>query len=307
MDRGARRFGGHVRGCALDVFVAKYARGELLLRLGEGGARRAVQAVHAQKHDARPGGVDRVARRHDGEEDAERDGLAERVDGDHEAGRSGGADADGVDDAHDQLDKEDEEEDHEVEGGVGAERLVQRPEPAEERERREEDHVEHGEAEVRGAARHDEDRQAAQEVEHQHEHVEDPQVVDGAHYLLEFERDVDPDVLIEAGRHAALFRQRRPVVGPRVESRAAEGLFPGLKFGRLLFEFLLTLLQLRRGDRGRLSTARRVGRRRFRDGLHDGWLDDRSRRSRRRRPVLGRTRGSRWSWLRRFGERVVVL
>ncbi|KAL1418119.1 hypothetical protein MTO96_038331 [Rhipicephalus appendiculatus] len=196
-----------------------------------------------------------MARRHDGEKDTERDGLAERVNGDHEARRSGGADANGVDDAHDQLHEEDEEEDHEVERGVGAERLVQRPEPAEERERREKDHVEDGESEVRGAALFDEDRQASQEVEHQHEHVEDPQVVDGAHDLLEFERDVDPDVLVEAGRHAALFRQRRPVVGSRVESRAAEGLFPGLKFGRLLFEFLLTLLQLRR--RRSWSTDRR--------------------------------------------------
>ena len=61
--------------------------------------------------------------------------------------RPGVADAEKVQDAHEELKEEDEEEDHEVEGGVVAEGLVGGPEPADERHGREEDEVEEPEAE----------------------------------------------------------------------------------------------------------------------------------------------------------------
>ena len=55
--------------------------------------------------------------------------------------------AEKVQDAHEELKEEHEEEDHEVEGRVVAEGLVRGPEPADERHGREEDEVEETEAE----------------------------------------------------------------------------------------------------------------------------------------------------------------
>jgi hypothetical protein len=46
-------------------------------------------------------------------------------------------------------------------------------------------------------------------IHRQHARIEDLQVL---HNLLELRRDVDGDVVVEAGLHAELVRQRRPIV-----------------------------------------------------------------------------------------------
>lgn len=60
--------------------------------------------------------------------------FVELCDGRDDAAATGAGDAEGHDDGVEELQEEHEEEDHEVEGGVGSEGFIGRPEPAKERD-----------------------------------------------------------------------------------------------------------------------------------------------------------------------------
>ena len=96
------------------------------------------------------------------------------------------------------LAKEDEEEEHEVEAGVIAEGLVGRSEPAEKWEGNEECPVDETEPE-HGALVHagEEEADAAKKICDHEQGVEQPEVVEPLHHLLELHRDVHVDVLVE--------------------------------------------------------------------------------------------------------------
>ena len=78
-------------------------------------------------------------------------------------------DSQSVQDADKELEKENEEKDHEIDGTVIPERFVGGPEPAHERERRKEDEIDEGQAEC------DPDVPAGEHVDKAHHHVGEQQ------------------------------------------------------------------------------------------------------------------------------------
>ena len=70
-----------------------------------------------------------------------------------------------------------------------------------------------------------------------------PEVVEPLDSLLELDRDVHVDVLIEAGLAGHEGRQRGPVVGPDIVRRGLELLLPPGQLGGLPLQLLLSPLQ----------------------------------------------------------------
>ncbi len=95
----------------------------------------------------------------------------------------GAADPEEGDDAHEELEKEDEEEYHEVEGAVVPEGLVGGPEPAEEGGRGEDKEVDEGQPE--GLAH----VTAGGHVQHAHHHVGEQQAGVGCRRGVQRERE----------------------------------------------------------------------------------------------------------------------
>ena len=94
------------------------------------------------------------------------------------------------------LAKENEEEQHEVEAGVVAEGLVGGSEPAEEGERDEEEAVDETQAEHRAFVKAgEEEANAAEKIGDHEQGVEQPEVVQPLHHLLELHGDVHVDIL----------------------------------------------------------------------------------------------------------------
>ena len=94
------------------------------------------------------------------------------------------------------LAKENEEEQHEVEAGVVAEGLVGRSEPAEEGEGDEEEAVDETQAEHRAFVKAgEEEANAAEKIGDHEQGVEQPEVVQPLHHLLELHGDVHIDIL----------------------------------------------------------------------------------------------------------------
>ena len=96
------------------------------------------------------------------------------------------------------LAKEDEEEEHEVEAGVIAECLVGGSEPAKEWEGDEEGAVDETQPK-HGTLVHagEEEADAAKKICKHEQRVEQPEVVEPLHHLLELNRDVHIDILAE--------------------------------------------------------------------------------------------------------------
>ena len=109
------------------------------------------------------------------------------------------------------LAKENEEEQHEVEAGVVAEGLVGGSEPAEEGEGDEEEAVDETQAEHRAFVKAgEEEANAAEKIGDHEEGVEQPEVVQPLHHLLELHGDVHIDILPKTVQDIKRNRNCRP-------------------------------------------------------------------------------------------------
>lgn len=169
----------------------------------------------------------------------------------------------------DQLEKENEEEEHEIGATIILEGFVSWtvPEiidslvlsnaesatseaatnglPTKERDRCKQKTVEDRQEEGAEAAVQKQQQNPANHVQRQRSGVEDPEVVKVLHDLLELRRDVNVYVVVKAGLDAEVVGQGRPVVPPDAGRTAVSQEFSlaTLEFRRFPFELLLTSLK----------------------------------------------------------------
>jgi len=77
--------------------------------------------------------------------------------------------------------------------------------------------------------------------------MSEPEVVEPLDHLLELDRDVHVDVLVEAGLTGHEGGEGGPVVDPRIEGRVLQLLLPPSQLCGLLLQFLLSSLKIRGG------------------------------------------------------------
>jgi len=189
-----------------DSFVAQNVGGELSLSLGQRSSSGAVVAVDLGKHEEVGKGSNGKADSDAQNKEADKIGAAscllvcECADCSDNASTSGARNTKGHYAGEHELAKENEEEQHEVEAGVVAEGLVGGSEPAEEGEGDEEEAVDETQAEHRAFVKAgEEEANAAEKIGDHEEGVEQPEVVQPLHHLLELHGDVHIDILVEAG------------------------------------------------------------------------------------------------------------
>lgn len=114
--------------------------------------------------------------------------------------------------------------------------------PAQEGCRSKQHGIEDAQPERAELARVDQYDQPAENVDHHHERVEHPQLVQPGDRLLELGRNVEADVVVEARLHRAERGQRGPIV--RLSVRAAHHVrFPALQFARFALQLFLGTLR----------------------------------------------------------------
>lgn len=192
-------------------------------------------------------GAIRQGNAHEEQTDDDAPTGAKLADGHDDATCARAGKADSLNGGHKRLEGEYEEEHHKVEAGVRLEGLISWTIPAEKRGGGEQDGVEDGQPEGAEFARVDQYDQTAENVNHHDQRVEHPQIVEPLDHLLELDRNIDVDVVVETRLHRAHRRQRGPIVGALVRT-AHHVCFPALQFPGFSLQLFLRPLELSGGD-----------------------------------------------------------
>merc|ERR1719462_414098 len=183
-----------------DSFIAQNVGGELGLSLGQRSPSGAVVAVDLGKHEEIGKGGNGKADSDAQNKEADKIGAAGCLLVCECADCCDNASTSGARNTKSHYAGENEEEQHKVEAGVVAEGLVGGSEPAEEGERDEKEAVDETQAEHRAFVKAgEEEANAAKKIGDHEEGVEQPEVVQPLHHLLELHGDVHVDILVEAG------------------------------------------------------------------------------------------------------------